>query len=45
MKELNQFYISLMDNGPDLPKRENVFLSMLRKVIPTAAEIFLKEKI
>jgi hypothetical protein len=35
----------LLENGPSLPKKDVIFLALLKKVIPTAAEIFLKEKI
>lgn len=44
MKELNQFHNNLLENGPVLPKKETVFLNMLKKVIPTAADVFLKDK-
>ena len=44
MKQLNDFYRGLCQNGPNLPKRDLVYLQLLRKVIPTAAEIFLKNK-
>lgn len=37
MKELNLFYNSLHENAPALPKKDIVFLTLLRKVIPTAA--------
>lgn len=44
MRELNEFYCGLMDNGPSLPRRDLIYLHMLRKVIPTAAEMFLRNK-
>jgi hypothetical protein len=37
MRELNQFYNALLENAPALPKKDLVFLTLLRKVIPTAA--------
>jgi len=37
MKELNKFYGHLLENAPVLPKKEEVFLALLKKVIPTAA--------
>ena len=44
MKELNHFYASIFENGPVLPQKQPVFLAMLKKVIPAAAEVFLKDK-
>lgn len=42
VKSINTFYASLIDSGPDLPKKELVYLDFLKKAIPQGAEVFLR---
>ena len=44
LKSINSFYLQLIDNGPDLPKKEIVYLDFLKKVTTQAAELFLKQQ-
>lgn len=34
----------ILENGPNLPKKELIYLELIKRVVPMAAEIFLKEK-
>lgn len=43
LKSVNNFYMHLLENGPDLPKKEIVYLDFLKKVTSQGAEIFLKQ--
>jgi hypothetical protein len=43
LKSINSFYQYLLENGPDLPKREIVYQDFLKKVTSQGAEIFLKQ--
>lgn len=43
LKSINNFYLHLLENGPDLPKKQIVYLDFLKKVIAQAAEVFLKQ--
>jgi hypothetical protein len=43
-KSINNFYLHLLENGPDLPKKEIVYLDFLKKVTAQAAEVFLKQQ-
>ena len=43
LKAINNFYLHLVENGPDLPKREIVYLDFLKKVTTQGAEIFIRQ--
>jgi hypothetical protein len=44
LKSINSLYLHLLEHGPDLPKKEIVYLDFLKKVITQAAEVFLKQQ-
>ena len=43
-KCINHFYLQLIQNGPDLPKKEIVYMDFLKKVTSESAEIFLRQQ-
>lgn len=43
IKELNGFYLSLLENGPNLPNRELVFVDFIKKAAIEGAGEFLKQ--
>ena len=42
VKGINNFYVTLLENGPNLPNREVMYLDFMKKVLPQGAEIFLR---
>ncbi len=42
IKELNGFYASLVESGPNLPNKELIFIDFTKKAAIQGAELFIK---